>query len=134
MNSLLRRRLRSQTYAPSPLLCRPDRPRRKASATVGTHVGELFLGAVCAKGAFVRADARLGGCRRQVLVAIFAVGAEFENHVYEGMMVASSSLRRTDQRLNVRSYNLSATPQANFHGRRRWGRRLQLLPADGSEI
>ena len=58
---------------------RPDRSRAEAAAAVGADASEHAVYAISAEGAFEGADAGLGAVERQVAVAAFAVGAEFEH-------------------------------------------------------
>src|SRR5215831_4167485 len=63
-----------QRQSGSPLLLRSDGPRLKAPAAVRAHVVEHTFDAGSAEGTFVGADACLGRIRRQVAIAILAVG------------------------------------------------------------
>src|SRR5581483_4310376 len=65
-------------------------PRRETAAAIRADIMQDGLHAVGAEGAFIRADARVGRIRRQVLVAIFAVRPKLECHV---CLVASRSAR-----------------------------------------
>lgn len=56
-------------------LARADRAWRESAATVGANVFQHFVHAIAAKGAFVAANAGLGGIGGQVPVAEFTVGA-----------------------------------------------------------
>src|SRR5690348_7219082 len=80
MRPLLRRRAFRHGQAGPPLLRGADRPRLESAAAIWTDIAELCFDALRAEGAFVRADARIGGVRRQVLVAIFAIGSKRERH------------------------------------------------------
>ena len=74
-----RRRLLGETDSGAPLGRRPDWSRRKSAAAVGADVVEMGFDAIGAEGALVGADARVGRRRRQILVAVFAVGSELEH-------------------------------------------------------
>jgi len=71
-----------QRQSRPPLLRWPDRPRDEAATAIGADIAQMPLDAIGAEGAFVGADARFGGGRRQVLVAIFAIRPKFERHVF----------------------------------------------------
>lgn len=58
---------------------RPQRARAEAAAAVRTATMQHAVGAGLAERAFETADHRIGGIRRQVPVAAFAVGAELEH-------------------------------------------------------
>jgi len=59
MFDLSTRWVSAQIVIAFPILRRSIRPRRESTATVRTYVVEDLVDAVCAKGALVRADARL---------------------------------------------------------------------------
>src|SRR5262249_23706318 len=65
--------------AVSPCLPRPNRPRLETTAAVRAHVVPNLVDALRAERALVRADARIGSIRREVLVAELAVRTEFEH-------------------------------------------------------
>ncbi len=58
---------------------RTNRPRDEVAAAVGTAAREHVLRTPSAERALERADARLGGIRRQIAVAAFAVRTKFEH-------------------------------------------------------
>ena len=97
---------------------RPDRPRHEAAAAVRADIVQLGLDAIGAEGALVAADARLGRCRRQVLVAIFAVGPKLERHApsrADDPLDAASSARKLRNR-QTSSDQPVAGPGAPEHG------------------
>ena len=59
--------------------CGTDRPLFKAAAAIWADILQARLHAIPAKGAFVSADHRLCTVRRQVLVAILAIGSKLEH-------------------------------------------------------
>ena len=62
-----------------PVFRRPDRPWNKSTATVRADIVQDILHATGAESAFLTADARFEGIRRQRGVAILAGGSEFEH-------------------------------------------------------
>src|SRR5579872_1594229 len=58
---------------------RTDGTTHEIAAAVRTHTLQRVFGAFGAEGAFKSADARLARLRRQILVAAFAIGAQFEH-------------------------------------------------------
>ena len=64
-----------------PTLLRPDRPRSEPAPAVGADVVQQMRNAVLTEGAFKTANHRVGGIRRQQLVAMFTTGAKFEHSV-----------------------------------------------------
>src|SRR4051794_22817909 len=63
----------------APLAGRAYRPRHEAAAAVRADIVQHALDAVGAEGALVGADPRVGRPRRQVLVAVLAVGSELKH-------------------------------------------------------
>ena len=57
----------------------PHRTRFEIAFAVRTDTIERTVGAIIAEGAFEGTDERAGLVRRQVAVAVFAVGAHFEH-------------------------------------------------------
>ena len=74
-----RGRLLGKPDAGSALGRRPDRTRAEAAAAVGADVVQVRIHAIRAERALEAADARVGGSRRQILVAVFAVRPEFQH-------------------------------------------------------
>src|SRR5215471_3691180 len=68
---------------------RADRPTHEFAAAVRTAPAEHALGAIAAEGALVGADPRLRRVRRQILVAAFTAGPQFEHR---------PSLRKSERR------------------------------------
>ena len=77
-----RRRPLGQQQSRPPLLRWSNRPWGEAATAIGADIAQMPLDAIGAEGAFVAADARFGGGRQQVLVAIFAIRPKFERHVF----------------------------------------------------
>lgn len=73
-------RMIGQAVAVFPVAPRTDRAWREAAPAVGADIAQNPLGAICAEGAFIRADARVLCIRWQRRVAVFAGGAQFQHH------------------------------------------------------
>jgi hypothetical protein len=58
---------------------RTNRTFNKLAGTVGASVFEVCIGAVLAERALETTDASVGTVRRQIYIAAFAVGFEFEH-------------------------------------------------------
>ena len=58
---------------------RADRPPRKLAAAIRAGAAEHAVRAIGAERAFERADHGFARCRRQILVAAFAIGTQFEH-------------------------------------------------------
>jgi hypothetical protein len=58
---------------------RPDRPADQFTAAIGAVSLEYFFGAVVTERALEGADARVRRIGRQVLVAAFAIGSQFQH-------------------------------------------------------
>src|SRR5579864_9450362 len=107
MHPLVRRYVLCDAHAGPPFPRGPDRPRCKAAAAVRADVEQFRVDAVRAEGAFVGADARVGRIRRQVLVAIFAIGTELQGHADLLRAEASAddrkAARKSEGRISLRS-------------------------------
>jgi hypothetical protein len=64
--------------APQPV-ARPDRPAHQFAAAIGTMPAEHSFGALAAKRALIRADPRVERMGRQIPVAAFAIGPQFQH-------------------------------------------------------
>ena len=63
-----------------PVRCfRTKRPWHKTAPAIRADIVQVSLHAVPAKGALIGADHCIRSCDRQILVAIFAIGSEFEH-------------------------------------------------------
>jgi len=78
-NPFRRCRLFAEADSGTPLGLRPDRTRHKAAAAIRADVEQHPLDAIGAERALIAADPRIGRARRQILVAIFAIGPQFEH-------------------------------------------------------
>lgn len=58
---------------------RPHRATHQLAAAVRTDAVQPVFSALSAKGTFIGANARVETGRRQIAIAAFAVGAEFEH-------------------------------------------------------
>lgn len=58
----------------------PDWPTHQFAAAVGAAKAELLGSTADTVGALKGADVRLGRVGRQITIATFAIGAEFEGH------------------------------------------------------
>ena len=88
---------------------------REAAAAIGADIAQTSLDAIGAEGAFESADARLGGVRRQVLVAIFAIRPKFERHVVSPKPSGSESVDppRLERNLMPPDVSQSSRPLQN---------------------
>jgi hypothetical protein len=73
-----------------------DRPRRKIATAVRADAPEFVLNAIAAKRAFEGADHRVGGCRRQILVAALATRAQFQHESPPVPAIISASAVESD--------------------------------------
>src|SRR5690242_6073193 len=81
------RRVEPQPFARPVFLHRPDRASYQFTPAIGTDVEQHIVRAVGAPRAFIRADARIVGLRRQVAIAQFAIGTKFERR--HGVLLSS---------------------------------------------
>lgn len=58
---------------------RTNRTTFEIAAAVGAHATKFFANAVVAEGALKRTNHRLGGVRRQILVALLAIGPKVQH-------------------------------------------------------
>ncbi|OJY30482.1 MAG: hypothetical protein BGO98_27595 [Myxococcales bacterium 68-20] len=78
-----------QSFAGPPLARRPDGTRDEAAATIGADIVQHGVDAIGAERTLIAADTGIGRVGRQVDIAAFAIGSEFEHGLLlAGMLVA----------------------------------------------
>src|SRR5690349_8575811 len=119
---------------------RPDRPPDQLAAAIRAPSCENSFGAALAKGAFEGADAGVLRVGRQVPVAAFAIGTEFEHRTRASLGSGRSATRLVSRlpaarRRPARALPSGALPRGALAGRlarralaRRLARRTRLAP------
>jgi len=74
-------RIVAEVVVAFPVLGRPHGSGNEAAAAVGTDIVQDGIHAIGAERAFIAANARVGGFRRQRLVAVLAAWPEFKHGV-----------------------------------------------------
>src|SRR6185369_15147630 len=110
----------AEEVAVVPVMHRPDRPRRKAAAAIGTDVAQHLLDTVGAESALVAADPGFERSGRQRLVAMLAGRAQLQHQESRAAASAlalarlsSSGARRSRRRLTRSGPAFSGEPESN---------------------